>query len=311
MKKTAAKIFMSLLLTTTLTGIVGQVVADYVVKDNAGEVGVKIEIEKPVEPTIYKVTFNYPSVDDDGTFTSIDKDLEENSIILDNVPNTNDIGDYKFKDWWLDKDYTEAVTDETAVTSETNLYARYTCKNTLHYWDGTKQVYLTQSESDVDIEAPSVEYGERILGFTKHNGENIDDDFISTLTSIGIHSNSGIYKLTKNESDWKVERKFTVDVNDVSWWINDGAKSSLHFWQNDLPEIDYQLSFTSGNLSNDLYIDATYDNFVLGRIDPNNNDWWNQTVDVKFSDNGYSSTATKLKVLSSKTGKNQNINWTN
>lgn len=235
--------------------------------------------------TTYSVTYHYPSSSDDGTFTEQTvNNLAQNSIIINQAPNTNNIvisnagpsnknnGTYTFEGWYTasgGNKYATKLTSGDLLTANTDVYAKYVCANTLHYYDGSNQVFTTSDATDLTIPVNKVEYGTRILGYCVESNADVDNyAWTSGHTDINLTSASGIYKLTRNgTTDWTVERKIGIKPK-MSWWWDSGDKTYVY------------CSDGTGSLANNydddyfsawgdtIYVDARYTSFLLQRFNP-------------------------------------------
>lgn len=267
--------------------------------------------------TTYSVTYHYPSSSDDGTFTEQTvNNLAQNSIIINQAPNTNNIvisnagpsnknnGTYTFEGWYTasgDNKYATKLTSGDLLTANTDVYAKYVCANTLHYYDGSNQVFTTSDATDLTIPVNKVEYGTRILGYCIESNADVDTyAWTNGRTDINLTSASGIYKLTRNgTTDWTVERKIGVEIQ-LAWWSNDSHKTKVWCYDG-LNSISDSFSSSFTSLSGSVYVDARYRSFIVARCNPDeSNNWVNQsesfTLTSSSSANQYTSTTSTIYI---------------
>ena len=275
------------------------------------------------------VTYHYPSASDDGTFTSsVVSNIPVGDVIINHAPNTNVItisghatntGTYAFAGWYDNADYTgSALTASDLVSVNTDVYAKYTLANCLHYWTGSANVYIGASQaSDTVVGANQVEYGTRILGFTAKNGSNTNGDWVTTPTVYPLTTSSGTYQFTRNSTtDWTIMRKIGVKAK-PSYWSTSGAKTFV-WCSGSAGGSSGQVGTVGDSYSNEFldggntsswnsitYVDARYTTFSPVRFDPSaaspagqtswvSNGLWSQPSDhdIGLTDgDDYSSTA--------------------
>lgn len=252
--------------------------------------------------TTYVATYNYPSAEDDGNYVAKKVRVVKGKTVAESAPNTDDIevtsgghsnkniGTYSFDGWFEGNAYKNSQ-DGLTVSNNGSYFARYTCANTLHYWDGSNQVYISASQNDVIVGANCVEYGTRILGYSVNSTDEVKYAFKGEYSTISTVSSSGIYKLTRNGiTDWTVERKLGFIVEDTSgkYWnslewehyiiqgfISGGVQTSkLKFYR--------KTADTSNNIMV-VYVDSTWQTIQFLRMDENYSNQYNYSNQIDIT----------------------------
>lgn len=235
--------------------------------------------------TTHNVTYYLPDSGDSSqtTFVSDVIPVAENSNLYDALQGvTDDILGFEFDSWYesashfrTDDTDNDQISDDVTVTSDLTIYAKYVKDNTLYYFNNSdeKDYYLTSSFTEYGIYASSVYVGTQIYSVRGVEGVEIQ-----------LGSASGVYKLTRNTSDWTILRKVSFGINDVSSWWSTGAYNHIYCFGADGSEWISNISFTDNIYTG--FFDLKYNGFILTRSDSATGGWsgnvWNQTVDIKL-----------------------------
>ena len=286
--------------------------------------------------TTYVATYNYPSAEDDGTYVAKKVRVVDGKTVAEAAPNTDDIevtsgghsnkniGTYSFEGWYESNSYASSQ-DDLPISNNGTYYAKYICENTLHYWDGSNQVYISATQNDVVVGANCVEYGTRILGYSVNSSDDVRYAFVGEYSTISTVSGSGIYRLTRNgTTDWTIERK-VIFAADLDGWANNAFTAAYVYKSSDgTKNTWYNISSAEGQHYT-FYINVNYDVAVFHRLRNSNQDGydssndglntsntWNRTVDINF---GYDYSSSKITVCANnwdwKDGDNIRVYWPN
>ena len=187
----------------------GQVHAAWAVTDNANSFGVQIS----VGGMSHQVSFHTPNSGDSTcmSYNTTNEDADYGQTLNDiTVPSTASFLGFDFGGWYTDNAFTQAFSNSTPITSDIDLYAKYTRSNVLY--DGTS-TYFVSSNIDQTVDSQYVyKIATQTWGITPTKNESDKVDLISE---------SGIYKMTYASSTWTILRKVGVSAKDVWWWGND------------------------------------------------------------------------------------------
>ena len=220
--------------------------------------------------------YHYPSANDDGTFTNERTRVKRGSKVIasspkmgrygretaidvrDAGPSGKNNGEYIFDNWFTadgNNKYGKEVDENAVVDQNADYYSRYTCNNTLYYYDGSHLVYTFRSAEDIVIGANSALYGRRILGYSSKNNDDATYAFVNReYETISLTSDSGIYKITRNQnSGWTILRKVSFQMQPSDW-----AARYLYLWCFDSPTLEHQYSGYAQGWRSYVYIDSSY-----------------------------------------------------
>ena len=292
----------------------GQVYAAWAVTDNANSFGVTIR----VGTTSHQVTFHTPNSNDLTclTYNTTNVEADYGDTLNDlSVPSTASFLGFTFGGWYTDSGLTQAFSSSTEITSNIDLYAKYTRSNVLY--DGSS-TYFVSSNSDQTVNSQYVyKISTQTWGSTPvaNNSNKVD-----------LISESGIYKMTYSNSDWKILRKVGFKCNDVSWWGNDSYITYAYgqpedrngwgdvYWGGLLSEtsatvtssqpgtvyIDYSMEYIGGG----RYPSGTN---ISGNIDGNKRPT-NHTYHISL-DNGYKYSKDRIYLYIYGSGDIKNVGW--
>lgn len=195
-------------------------------------------------------------------------------------------GSYSFSAWHSSKDHfasydenKDPISNTTTVTGDMTVYAKYVQSN-VGYYNAGSDVYLTSTTNNRTIDASKFYYGTRIYSVNGVDGAEVD-----------LRSASGVYDLVKNGNNWSVLRQVTINVSNVTWWTDYGAKQGVYCATNDDSSSEWVTPSFSSNKTT-LHVDVSYNKFVIVRYSSSAtqtsgyNDVWNQTVDIKLDEYG-------------------------
>ncbi|MBQ8141595.1 MAG: hypothetical protein IJ194_00340 [Bacilli bacterium] len=233
--------------------------------------------------------YHYPSANDDGSFTNERTRVKSGSKVLasspkmgryggeelidvkDAGPSGKNNGVYLFDNWFTaenENKYANVVDNDAVVVENADYYAKYTCNNTLFYYDGSHLVYTMRDAEDVVIGANEAKYGRRILGYSSYNGQDANAAFVGKCTTINLTSSSGVYKLIRNDnSGWTIQRKVGIKPKPSNWWEY-GARTYIYCSGSASLNNSYSLFYLSA-WGDSIYVDASYTSFLFQRFDPN------------------------------------------
>ena len=294
----------------------GQVHAAWAVTDNAQSFGVQISIGG----MSHQVIFHTPNSGDTTCmgYNTTNEDAEYGDTLSDiTVPSTASFLGFTFGGWYTDNAFTQAFSNSTPITSDIDLYAKYTRSNVLY--DGTS-TYFVSSNNDQTVDSQYVyKISTQTWGIvpTTNNSNKVD-----------LISESGIYKMTYASSTWTILRKVGFNASQTSWWGNDnyityayGTTENHNSWddvywgallsttyatvtgtQTGTVYIDYSMSWIGGG----RYPSGTS---ISGNIDGNKRPT-NHTYHISL-DNGYKYSKDRIYLYIYGSGDIKNVGWGN
>ena len=270
----------------------GQVHAAWAVTDNANSFGVSIRVGS----TSHQVSFHTPNSGDSTcmSYNTTNVDAEYGDTLSDiSVPSTASFLGFTFGGWYTDSGLTQAFSSSTQITSDIDLYAKYTRSNVLY--DGTS-TYFVSSNSDQTVDSQYVyKISTQTWGIvpTTNNSNKVD-----------LISESGVYKMTYASSTWTILRKVGFNAKDTSWWGDAscvtyayGTTEDHNSWGDKYwgATISTNNAYVSSSQTGTVYIDYTCTYIGAVRFDQNANPTrlddpdnrpYNTTTHIKL-DNGY------------------------
>ena len=266
---------------------------------------------KLAEETKYNLTYHLPTTN--GAFSSTTISVKSGTNIYEALqPYTGNINGFSFNQWNYSTQFRDdmpeyyPVSTTSALAEDTEVYAKYIKNNMLYYYHTSDRVdyYLDQSYTDYGLNASSVYYGTQIYSLSGVQGIGVE-----------LTSSTGIYKFTRNNYDWTIERKITFSIDNVSsWWFDAGAVTYIACMTSDDSETYWiEKKITSSVHNYTTYLNPKFTKFIILRKNPANDgpNWdgiWNQTVDALVA-NGYSSGTTKLSVNNYPDQGNKQVSW--
>lgn len=292
----------------------GTVYAAWAVTDNADNLEVTIRLDTPA----HNVTFHTPNASDStcmGYSTTVSQAEYGDTLSDITVPSTSSFLGFSFGGWYLDSAFTQAFSSSTAITTNIDLYAKYTRSNVL--FDGNS-TYFVSGNSDQTVDSRYIyRVSSQTWGIVPTKSDSNKVDLLSA---------SGIYKMTYANSNWTILRKVGFNAKDTTWWGDAnyityayGQPEDRNSWDN--VYWDGQLSTTSayvsGSQTGTVYIDYSYNYIgcgrypsgtsISGKIDGNKRPT-NHTYHISL-DNGYGYAKDRIYLYIYGNGDVKNVGW--
>ena len=206
------RMMLFLSLTSVVAGttfLAGSVYAAYAISDHADPISVNIRLDHP----IFQVNAHVPDSSDAScsSYQSQIIEVEYGDTISDiTLPSTPSFLGFAFTGWYLDDAFTQSVTNATQISSDIDIYAKYTRSNVL--FDGDTSYYVSSNTDQIIDVRYLYPISNQIWGISPAKNESSKIDLISA---------SGIYKLSYSNSSWNILRKVGFNAKDTYWWGND------------------------------------------------------------------------------------------
>ena len=295
----------------------GATSASWAVTDNADTFGVKISTSVPASKHSVKfyTTFDGTDWGDDVDFT-----VDDGSTVV--APTVTKTG-YTVKGWTMFKpsltiyapDYDLDEINSLAIDQDYTFYPIIESNNN-RVWIHDLG-YVGDVDTDITLDVNTIGQtliGKEYIGVT----DGVCSPIASWNNNRSLYSSSGIYKFSNKDGAASCSRKVTISTTNVTWWTGDSAITKIHVWDGSGNSHDYEIlnsSFSATSHTATIYIDATCENLMVMRINPNNkSEVWNQTVDAKITSKGsgsetYSKNHATFYIESSGGDKSKNYSW--